>query len=432
LINSKGENLVFLLSLPRSGSTLLSLMLGNHPAICCPPEPWIVLALAEYLDLGNVKSVPYDRELAEIASIEFLLNPERKQRGTLSRVLNVIGQISDLNAVEIARQILLTAYQGHLDISGKSVFVDKTPRYYTVLGLIDEIFPQAKKIVLLRNPLDIFASYRNRWGIPKSIFTPEGVSAHTRDFCEGLFTLADYTTAAKDNVFILHYEDLVSDPESALRPLCEFVDIGFLPAMLAYYKNTELMEEFRRSPVGDPVASDQFNPLNSETVNAWRKRLEETDIQALIGVLGINIFKRLGYFDTVTKLRDMSLNIPTETQANESRNTLMRTLVENVHERHILIWSKFISYLKLSPSDSESDIAMLKQQLSYANAPLDPMHSSKFWRFTKPICFIRRSLSIKNHYQSIKNVITSKVYTGWRITRKLLDRTKRSIVDWDG
>jgi hypothetical protein len=83
MISDRGDQLVFLLSMPRSGSTLLSLMLGSHPEVCCPPEPWIVLALAEYLGLGNVRNTPYGREWAEIAAMEFLLNPERKQRGTL-------------------------------------------------------------------------------------------------------------------------------------------------------------------------------------------------------------------------------------------------------------------------------------------------------------------------------------------------------------
>jgi len=175
LINRKGENLIFILSMPRSGSTLLS----SHPEICCPPEPWIVLAVAEYLELGNVRNVPYDRVLAEIAAIEFLLNPERKQRGVLGKALRTIGETSHLDAIAAARQILQAAYQLHLDVSGKSVFVDKTPRYYTVLGLIDNIFPVVKKIVLLRNPLDIFASYKTSWGIPRNIFTPEGVSAQT-------------------------------------------------------------------------------------------------------------------------------------------------------------------------------------------------------------------------------------------------------------
>jgi hypothetical protein len=224
-----------------------------------------------------------------------------------------------------ARQTLQAAYQLHLDVSGKSVFIDKTPRYYTVLGLIDEIFPLAKKIVLLRNPLDVFASYKATWEIPRTIFTPDGISVHARDFCEGLFKLADYTATSRDDVLVLRYEDLASDPESALRSTCEFADIDFSPTMLAYYENTALLEEYRRSPVGDPVSSSQPKPTHNRTVNAWEKRLDGVDIQVLIDVLGVKVIEDLGYGDTVARLRDMSVNIPTEEQALERRNVLMRT-----------------------------------------------------------------------------------------------------------
>ncbi|MBN4072042.1 sulfotransferase, partial [bacterium AH-315-F18] len=46
MIGDKGKNLTFLLGLPRSGTTLLCAMLEQHQSIVCPPEPWLMLALA--------------------------------------------------------------------------------------------------------------------------------------------------------------------------------------------------------------------------------------------------------------------------------------------------------------------------------------------------------------------------------------------------
>ena len=45
MIEGEGHNLAFILGLPRSGTTLLSVMLDKHPQVLCPPEPWIMLAL---------------------------------------------------------------------------------------------------------------------------------------------------------------------------------------------------------------------------------------------------------------------------------------------------------------------------------------------------------------------------------------------------
>ncbi|CAH1904841.1 Clusterin-associated protein-1 [Candidatus Nitrotoga sp. HW29] len=362
MISHEGDHLVFLLSMPRSGSTLLSLMLGSHPEICCPPEPWIVLALAEYLRLGDVRSTPYGREWAEIAAIEFLLKPERMQRGALGKALRMIAETSCLDAITAARQILQTAYQLHLDVSGRSIFVDKTPRYYAVLGLVDKISPRAKKIVLLRNPLDVFASYKTTWEIPRTIFTPEGVSVHARDFCEGLFTLADYIATPRNDLLVLRYEDLANDPESALRSACEFADIDFSPTMLAYYKNTALIEEYKRSPVGDPVSSSHPKPTSNRTVNAWEKRLDGVNIQALINVLGVKIFERLGYGDTVARLRDMSVDIPTEEQAFRCRNLLMRSLVDRVQEQPFSVWNNFVSPLKECQADRAARLEAIHRQ----------------------------------------------------------------------
>ena len=379
LISHEGDNLVFLLSMPRSGSTLLSMMLGSHPEICCPPEPWIVLTVAEYLELGKVKSMPYGREWAEIATMEFLLNPERKRRGALGTFFHAAGEAAGLNPVTAARGVLQSAYQMHLDTSDKSVFIDKTPRYYIVLGLIDEIFPQAKKILLLRNPLDVFASYKSTWGNTRSIFTPEGVSVHTRDFCEGLFTLADYTATSKNDVLVLRYEELANDPESSLRSACEFADIDFSNAMLTYYENMVLIEEYRQSTVGDPISSSQPKPTNNRTVNAWEKRLARADIQALIDVVGIQIFERMGYGDTVAGLLDMSLNIPTEEQAFERRALLMRSLVENVHEQPFSIWKNFVSPLKElrhSFDASEADRAARLKVIQRQQADLEGLRQN--------------------------------------------------------
>ena len=362
LIGGKGDNLIFLLSMPRSGSTLLSLMLGSHPEVDAPPEPWIVLAVAEHLGIGNVRNMPYGREWAEIAAIEFLLSSEREQRGALGKALSMIGGVSNLDTISVARKILHAAYQLHLKVSGKRVFIDKTPRYYTVLGLIDEIFPQAKKIVLLRNPLDVFASYKSTWEIPRTIFTPEGVLVHTRDFCEGLFKLADYAVTTRDDVLVLRYEDLAGDPERALQSVSEFAGIDFSPSMMAFYENSTLINEYGHSPVGDPVSSGQPQPTNNRTVNAWEQRLELADIQALLSVIGVNIFERLGYAATVARLRDMPVNIPSEEQALERRNVLMQSLVTHVHEQPFSSWNNFVSPLKECLTDRAARLGVIQQQ----------------------------------------------------------------------
>jgi len=143
MVSESGENLVFLMSLPRSGSTILSLLLGNHPKVLCPPEPWFLLKLTSVTSDGSSSS-RYDDSLATLGSRAFL-------EGT---ILN-----------EATRAFALTAYNQKLREHHKSIFVDKTPRYYHILDTLDELFPKAKKIWLQRSPLDVAASYKTRWNV---------------------------------------------------------------------------------------------------------------------------------------------------------------------------------------------------------------------------------------------------------------------------
>jgi len=392
LIGDQGENLVFLLSMPRSGSTMLSMMLGNHPQICCPPEPWIVLAAAELFGLGRVGDIIYGREWAGIAAIEFLLNAEKKKRGVVGKVFRAVGESSQMDSVQAVRHVLREAYQSYLDVSGKIVFVDKTPRYYMVLDLIDRLFPASRKIVLLRNPLDIYSSYIRTWQVSRGIFTAEGVSDHTRDFCEGLFKFADYIAMKNDLVYRLYYEDLIRNTADELLRLCRFVDLEFVSGMISYHTNQELVEEYKKTPVGDPFAYERsfFSP--SQARKGWEKSLEKEDVQSLIDVLGVNIFERLGYGESVSRLNGMRINIPSETRALERRNLLMRSLIENVKEPPFSAWDNFVSSLKDTSSDRHMD--RVKQELNTAKARLAQLYASNSWKITKPFRLLRRYLSV--------------------------------------
>jgi hypothetical protein len=138
MISESGENLVFICCLPRSGSTLLSAILGNHPDVCSPPEPWVLLRLAEVYGEPAEGKI-YDDHVASKAVRDFLDHDD---------------------FVASARSFAVTAYNRRLTRGGHRILVDKTPRYYHILGFVRELFPRAKMIWLRRNPLDVAASYK--------------------------------------------------------------------------------------------------------------------------------------------------------------------------------------------------------------------------------------------------------------------------------
>src|SRR5437016_3016471 len=81
---------------------------------------------------------------------------------------HLIGQsvsefLGNDGGVTASRAFATTLYNRRIEAAGKSIFVDKTPRYYHILPFVRQVFREAKWIWLQRNPLDVAASYKNSW-----------------------------------------------------------------------------------------------------------------------------------------------------------------------------------------------------------------------------------------------------------------------------
>src|SRR5688572_8278215 len=108
MVSNSGGNLIFLLSTPRSGSTLLGAMLGNHSSMFCPNEPWLLLNLYGLFDGKPQDTGSPNENLATMALRDLV---SEKQFG------------------HAARAFALSIYNQKLQQHRKQIFVDKTPRY---------------------------------------------------------------------------------------------------------------------------------------------------------------------------------------------------------------------------------------------------------------------------------------------------------------
>jgi hypothetical protein len=129
-----GENLIFLVSLPRSGSTLLQRILANHPDVHRTTEPWVMLHPLYALKQQGI-SAEYESDLARRALGEFLdATPG--------------GEETYVDALRAMASVL---YGSALQPTGKQFFLDKTPRYFYILPELLRVFPKAR-FVLLAGP----------------------------------------------------------------------------------------------------------------------------------------------------------------------------------------------------------------------------------------------------------------------------------------
>ena len=243
------ERLLFILSPPRAGSTLLQRMLGSHAQIFTYPEPHLITPLAHlgYYDL--VDKAPYDH-----------INAAEAMKLFVSGLPH--GEADYLDAL---RAYADTLYGRMLEPSGKRYFLDKTPAYALVWPFLTRLYPDARYLVLTRHPLAVASSYAN------SFFDGDWRAANRFNPIVSRYVPAIARLLREPPARLLQvgYEQLVRDPSRTLRTICEFLELDFQPEMLRYREHYTP----QRAGLGDPINVDQHTCPVDSFADAWRAEL---------------------------------------------------------------------------------------------------------------------------------------------------------------
>jgi hypothetical protein len=179
-------------------------------------------------------------------------------------------------------------YDRALASSGKRYFLDKTPRYYLILSDLHEIFPQARCVLLLRNPLAVLVSILR-------FFVQEHWSRFARyriDLMEAPRLLDEARGLPRDWVMEVRYEELVQDPEEQIRRLSRNLELEYVPTMVDHGCAPG------QWPFGDPRAFSLGRPV-PDYADAWVAALRDAQVWRLaheyLERLGPELFMRLGY-----------------------------------------------------------------------------------------------------------------------------------------
>jgi tetratricopeptide (TPR) repeat protein len=268
-----GENLIFLISQQRAGSTLLQRILFCHPKIHTTSEPWIMLHPIYAIKRSGYYS-EYDSSLTRKTLDDFLSNIKG-------------GEETYVRAIREAGLIL---YRGVLEGSRKVFFLDKTPRYYFIIRELYRVFPNAKFIFLLRNPIAVLSSIletrvKGKWQM---------LSRYKSDLLKAPKLIVEGIEHLKDDAIVVHYEDLVKEPEQTIRLLCESLKIEYHASMLEYAQKPAPKGKF-----GDPVRINQHAKPTDAYVDKWTKQLDTTPLKLLaakyLNYLGSDVLSQMGY-----------------------------------------------------------------------------------------------------------------------------------------
>jgi tetratricopeptide (TPR) repeat protein len=238
----KAADPIFVVSLPRAGSTLIEQILSSHSAVEGTAELPHITALVKRIEESEGVAYPTGIEKLEPAALE-ALGEEYLRRTQIHRKL------------------------------GRPFFIDKMPPNFFYVGLIHLILPNAKIIDARRNPagccLSMFKQYLSKKARPRLA----ELGRFYRDYVE---LMAHFDSVLPGRIHRVIYENMVANPEAETRRLLDYLGLPFEESCLRFY-------ETKRS-VLTPSSEQVRKPITGEAVDHWRNY--EPWLRPLIESLG--------------------------------------------------------------------------------------------------------------------------------------------------
>jgi tetratricopeptide (TPR) repeat protein len=225
---------IFILGLPRAGSTLIEQILSSH------------------------SQVEGTMELPDITDIARSIADRRKNREDYD-YLPLLGEVAPQEWRELGERYLATT-RVHRKL-GRAYFIDKMPNNFTHLGLIHLILPNARIIDARRHPLaSCFSNFKQHFAMGQ-LFS-YGLENIGRFYREYVALMAHYDAVLPGRVHRVFYERMVEDTESEVRRLLEYCGLSFEERCLRFYENERIVRT---------ASSEQVRrPIYKEGVDHWR------------------------------------------------------------------------------------------------------------------------------------------------------------------
>jgi acyl transferase domain-containing protein/acyl-CoA synthetase (AMP-forming)/AMP-acid ligase II/alpha-beta hydrolase superfamily lysophospholipase/acyl carrier protein len=253
---------VFILSAPRSGSTLLRVMLAGHAQVFSPPElhllPFDTMAERQRILSTSHLGEGLTRAVMELQE----LDPETA-RGEVQQ------WIDDDRPIDQIYRLLQS-------LAAPRRLVDKSPSYSGSLETLQRSevwFEDAKYVFLARHPLSVIESLV-RMRMEKLIADGDHDSY---GLAETIWRVANQNvirfleTIAPDRKLALSYESLVTNPEREMRRVAAFLDIRYDPALVTPYDGRRMTEAVvaGAAPIDDPNFL-RHDRIDAALADAWR------------------------------------------------------------------------------------------------------------------------------------------------------------------
>jgi tetratricopeptide (TPR) repeat protein len=230
---------IFILGLPRSGSTLLEQILASHSQVEGTSELPYAARVAGSLNRNRVDGINYPEAVRELKAANF----------------RALGE-DYLAYARVHRRV------------GAPRFIDKMPNNFPMIGLLSLILPNARIIDARRHPLDACLSCYRQLFAKGQNFTYD--LTEIGEYYLQYQRLMDHWAAVlPGRVLTVQYEEVVADFEGQVRRLLEFCELPWEDACLRFYESER--------PVRTPSSEQVRQPIYDRSVGHWRNYAQHLD-----------------------------------------------------------------------------------------------------------------------------------------------------------
>ena len=172
----------------------------------------------------------------------------------------------------------------------RATFSTRHLAFFLIIGDLHRLFPRAKFVFLLRNPMAVLYSelqtyVKGDWPV-LGLFAPDLLLAPHR-IIEGIELLGE-------DAIVVRYEELVREPTSQLRSLCNRIGICYSQEMIDYSKTPA-----PKGSMNDPVGIHKHTRPSTDSVDRWRGLADTGQTrhfgQCYLRALGAELLDKLGY-----------------------------------------------------------------------------------------------------------------------------------------
>lgn len=229
-----GARHVFLLGFPRSGTTLLEMVLEGHPDV-----------------------VSLEEKDSMIEGVrEFMRDPHSLDR---------LASATPATLEALRRAYWQRIADAGLDVSGKT-FLDKYPLNTLKLPLIARLFPDAWILLACRDPRDVVLScFRHRFQMSAPIYELLSIESAARYYDATMSLTIRLTSLLPLKVCLVRHEDVVTGFEREMKRICDFLSLTWHPGMGDFALRT------KERPVLTPSTAQLVRGLNTEGIGHWRR-----------------------------------------------------------------------------------------------------------------------------------------------------------------